>query len=304
PLVFVLALPVDVARAYRPYRTRVRKTFGRVLLAREHDIYLRGSIPADAVTAPGVDYFVEVSTPRGFSGLAVGSPSAPIQVEVAAPPLADALDRRAGRTTVAFAAEYLDFAMLDRRAGDRRDMMYSGTVDVAYRLDTTVQRVGIGYGVAGGAGGFRDRVWDDATPLPKAGFHYGRAFVELGSRDGVLGGGLIAGVGKDGFGLGAEGTARVGRWDGTNLGITGRILPELGWSTDVRFGAQPANHLLLGVSVGATTQPNDGSTAAKLATELIWIGYENLSLFARASWQGRSIDHGGLGGAAGVGVTW
>jgi hypothetical protein len=303
PVVFLLPRPERVASAYLHVRTTGRRSYRRMLLAREHEIYLRGVVPPEDVRAPGVEYFVEVSTPGGDAGLAVGSPEAPVRVEVKPPPLTDRFGG-AGRTTVRIAVEYLDFALLDRRDGDRRDRMAIGTLDVAYELGTIVQRVGVGAGAIAGVGGFRDEVWSDAIPLPEAGYHYGRAEVELGRRTlaGTVAG--IAGVGKSGFGLGVEGRLRIGARDGTNLQLLAQRLPELGYWTDVRFGARPARALLLGISIGATDQPGRGETAAKLATELEWIGLRWLTLRVRGSWQGRSVVHGGLGGGAAAEVAW
>jgi hypothetical protein len=306
PVVFVLDRPEHVASAYLHYRTRDRRTYRRALLVREHDIYLRGTVPAEVVKAPGVEYFVEVSTPNGGTGLALGSPGEPVRVDVKPPPLTDRFGDRdeVGRTTVRIGGEYLDFAALDRRDGDRRDRIASGFVDVSYEIGTAVQRVGVGYGAIVGAGGERDTVWDGGSPLPRAGFHYGRADVELGRPDVAVAVGGIAGVGKEGFGLGVEGRARVGDRYGTNLQVLGRWLPELGFVTDVRFGARPARAVLLGISVGATDQPTRGDVAAKLATELEWIGTPRLSLLIRASWHGRSVVHGGPGGGAAMGFSW
>ncbi|MCX5745590.1 MAG: hypothetical protein NT062_24195, partial [Proteobacteria bacterium] len=78
PVVFVLAADAGIASAYLHYRTRGSPTYRSVLLAREHDLYLRGTIPAEVVVAPGVDYFVEVSTTAGASSVAIGSPREPI----------------------------------------------------------------------------------------------------------------------------------------------------------------------------------------------------------------------------------
>ena len=58
PVVFVLDRPERVASAYLHYRPRGARTYKSVLLVREHDIYLRGTVPADVVQPPGVDYFV------------------------------------------------------------------------------------------------------------------------------------------------------------------------------------------------------------------------------------------------------
>ena len=304
PVVFVLARPEQVASAYLHYRTRDQRTYRSLLLAREHDVYLRGVVPAEVVRAPGVDYFVEVSTPNGRSGLALGSPAQPIAVEVSEPTLGDRFGDAPDRTTVVLAGELLDFGMLDNRPGDRRDVLYSGTVGVSYRLDTAVQRIGVGYGVIGGAGGETDAVYDDTNPLPRHGFHYGNVEVELGQREAALTSSLIMGVGQRGFGLGFEGRGRIGARDGANLVVAARRIAELGWSADVRLGARPAPAVGLGVVVGATDMPGRGDVAAKLATELEWVGHPNLSLLVRGSWQGRSSTHSGLGGGAAVAFTW
>ena len=295
-LVFVLTRPGEVASAYLNYRTTGKRAFERVLLAREHDIYLRGAVPAAAVAAPGVDYFLEVSARDGSAGLAVGSPAQPVHVAVARPSVGDRFAVREQRTTLALGGEYVDFATFDSRTGEHRDLAYRGHLDVSYRLDTAVQRIGVGYGTVIGR---------EATVPARTGFHYGQAAVDLGTRELIVGGSAIAGVGKDGFGVGVEGRARVGAADGTNLAVRGQQLPEIGWLADARFGAQPADKLLLGLSVGATDQPARGDVAATLGLELEWIGLlQPSSLLVRVSWQGRSIDHGGIGGGAGVGFTW
>jgi hypothetical protein len=306
PLVFVVAAPDRVASAYLHYRARDKRTYTRVLLARENDIYLRGAIPADAVRPPGVDYFVEVSAPNGASGLAFRAPSDPMRVAVRPIALTDRFAEQTNRSTLTFSAEYLDFATLDKRDGDRRDKLYAATVDIGYRIDSPIQRVGVGYGTIGGVGGYRNFTYDPAgSPLPESAYHYGYADIEAGHpKWGTLGGKLIAGVGSNGFAMGVEGRARVGRWDGTNLTVTGRNIPEVGWATDVRLGTQPVASTLLGISVGATDQPNKGDAAAKLATELQYIGLAHVTFLIRGSWQGRSSIHGGFGGGAALGFSW
>lgn len=308
PVVFVLDDPDRVASAYLHYRARDARTYRRLLLVREHDIYLRGTVPGEAITTPGFDYFVEVSTPAGRSGLAIGSPREPIRVEVAKPPLIDQFGAAPGKSNVKIAVDYLDFASLDKRTGDRTDRMITGNIDFTYRLASVVQSVGVGYGMYSGSGGFADEMWDAGNPFPRSGFHFGYADVELGGKAErvplSLGGKLIAGVGKQGFGLGVEGRFRIGGRDDTNLLIAARTVEQVGTLTDIRFGARPAENLLVGISVGATNQPNRGDIGVKLGTELEWIGFRNVSVIIRGSWQGRSVDHGGLGGGGGLGVYW
>jgi len=304
-VVFVLDRPERVASAYLHYRTRDRRTYRRELLAREHDIYLRGRVPAEAVRAPGVEYFVEVSTPSGETGLALGAPDSPVAVEVAPASLIDRFGEsaEAGRTTVRVDGEYLSFGALDRSRGDHTDWMARASVDVSYEIGAAVQRVGIGMAAITGRGGIVSP-WSDEYPVPKSGLNLGRADVELGTSRLAVGLSWIAGVGRDGFGMGAEGRVRIGRRRATNLELRAQGLPELGWLVDVRLGARPARDLLLGLSVGGTDQPLGEETAAKLATELEWLGLPGLALRLRGSWQGRSAEHGGLGIGAGAEVTW
>ena len=309
PLVFVLDHPERVASAYLHYRPRGAKSYRSVLLVREHDIYLRGAVPGDIVSAPGVDYFVEVSNPQGRSGLALGSPQVPVEVDVAKAPLLDKFGAVPGRSSVKVAFDYLDFGNLDRRGGDRTDRQEHATVDFTYRLPGPVESVGVGYGVYAGQGGYADSVWDATNTVPRSAFHYGYADIELGGHadDGVhysVGGQLIAGVGREGFGMGGEGRLRIGERESTNLQLIARTLDRVGFLSEVRLGTRPADQVLVGVSVGATNQPTEGDVGVQLGTEVELLASESMSLLVRGSWQGRSINHGGLGGGAGVGFRW
>ncbi len=308
PLVFVLDQPQQVASAYLHYRVRGNRTYRSVLLVREHDIYLRGAVPAEVVTMAGVDYFVEASTPQGRSGLALGTPIEPIGVKVTKPTLIDKFGSAPGRSSVKIAVDYLDFARFDKRTGDRTDQMVTANVDFTYRLDSIVESLGVGYGVYSGKGGFKDMAWTDATMIPKAGFHYGYADLVVGGRtEGVhvsAGGAVIAGVGREGFGMGGEGRVRVGERDGTNLAIIARTIAEVGFLSDIKFTAKPMRSFLIGVSVGATDQPNKGDVGVKLGTELEVLAIKNVSLILRGSWHGRTTTHGGRGGGGGLGFYW
>lgn len=307
-LVFVMDQPERVASAYLHYRGRGELMYRSVLLAREHEIYLRGAVPADVVRAPGVEYFLEIATPRGRSGLAIGTPSSPLVVEVARPPLNDKFASTPGRSTARLAIEYLDFATFDRRTGDHRDRVIQATVDFTYRLPGIVEDVGVGYGTYAGTGGSADRAWSATDPIPRAGFHYGYADVELGGRpEGIklsAAGQIIAGVGERGFGMGIEGRFRIGERDGTNLALIARTVDQVGVLSEVRFGTQPVRGMLLGISVGGTDQPNEGDIGVKLGTEIVVIAIRNATFSLRGSWQGRSVAHGGIGGGTALGFSW
>lgn len=309
PLMFVLDQPDTVAVAYLHYRSTADRTYRRVLLAREHEIYLRGTIPADAITAAGIDYFIEVATPGGAAGLALGTPSEPQHVVVKAPSLlAERFGAAPGRSSVRMTGEYLDFATFEPRAGTRTDTVVNANVDFTYRIDRLIQSIGVGYGVLVGRGGFADREFSAMDPVPKSAFQFGYADLELMLSDRRVpvsaGGKLIAGVGREGFGLGVEGRLRVGSRDRANLQLIARTLEQIGFVTDIKFGARPASDLGFAVSVGATDQPNNGDVGVKLGTELEYFASPTISLLLRGSWQGRTTQHGGIGGGAGVAFTW
>jgi hypothetical protein len=206
--------------------------------------------------------------------------------------------------------DYLDFRTFDKRAGDRTDRLIQGNVDFTYWLGEIVQSLGVGYGVYAGAGGQTDATWDPATmPLPHNGFQYGYADVELGGHlehvPASVGGQVIAGVGKTGFGMGVEGRMRLGARTATNILFSTRSVDQVGFLSEVRFGTWPlAKQLGLGISVGATNQPARGEVAVKLGTELELPIQRNVSLLVRGSWQGRSVEHSGAGGGAGLGFSW
>jgi hypothetical protein len=104
--------------------------------------------------------------------------------------------------------------------------------------------------------------------------------------------------------MGVEGRLRIGDRDATNLALIARTVDRVGFLSEVRFGTRPIEHALLGISVGATNQPNEGDIGVKLGTELEVLAAPNASILLRGSWQGRTIDHGGLGAGAGVGFRW
>jgi len=307
-LAFVLDHPDRVASAYLHFRPIGAPTYRAVLLAREHELYLRGTIPGDVVAAPGVEYFVEVSAPDGRSGLALAAPQTPIAVEVAAPTLLDRFAAQPQRSSVRMMFDSLDFRTFDTRSGDRTDHMYQATIDFTYWLGTTVESVGVGAGVYAGAGGLRDGVFTPGNEAPDAAFHYGYADIELGGHlertHASVGGQLIAGVGHEGFGMGAEGRIRLGDRTGTNLMFRGRTVDQVGFLSEIRFGTRPAQALGVGISVGATDQPAQGDTGVVFGTELELFAIRNVSIVARGSYAARSVAHAGLGGGGGVAFTW
>ena len=309
PLVFVIDDPAEVLSAWLHYRVSGAPTYTRVLLAREHDVYLRATIPAAVVAAPGVEYFVEGTVPSGESGAAYARPDRPAIVEVARPPVADAFAETRKRTRLSMMASYLDFANLDDRAGDHTDRFYLGEVDVLYRLGEVIYGVRAGYGTYAGRGGLANHAWTTTDRPPVVGFQYGYAETELrlpvrGGPSFGIAGRVYAGVGEEGFGLGLAGRLRVGHPDGTNLSAGASAIEQIGFYSDLRLEAWPRDELPIGISVGVTDQPGSGDLGVRLAADVGWRALSWLQPTLRLSWQGRTAVHYGLGGGLGLVFDW
>mgnify|MGYP000865285148 FL=1 len=310
PLVFVVDDPSTLVSASLHYRPSGGTTYQRLLLRREGGMYLRATIPAAAVTAPGVEYFVEAAVPRGESGAAFASSSAPSRVTVEPPPAV--LEKFAGtrhRTRLSIMASYMDFANLDDRAGDRTDRVGMGEIDVLYRLGGTIYGVRAGFGSYRGVGGFANRTWTDVEPAPERGFQYGYAEMELrlpvkkGPPVGAAGR-FYAGVGEEGLALGAAGRVRLGDPDAANLSVGISAVEELGYFSDLRLETRPDARLPVGISVGVTDQPGQGDLGVRLAADVGWRALSWIQPTLRLSWQGRTAVHSGVGAGLGVVFDW
>jgi hypothetical protein len=304
-LVFVIDHPDTVASGWLHYRAAGTRTYHRVMLRREHDIYLRGAIPAAAVHGDAVEYFVEVTSPTGNAGVAQGTPEAPTRFTIERATITDQFSGQRGRTEITLSSLYLDFANLDRRAGDRTDRELLAEAGVRYRIGGLVKAVAAGYGVFAGEGG-ADTRWTPENPAPKTGFNYGYAELEVGTTGSLpvsLAGRIYTGVGKTGFELGGEGRIRIGADDGTNLTATMRDVARIGFLSDLRLETWPHRRLPIGVAVGVLDQPTGGELAVRLGVD---IGYAigPVVPVARVSWQGRSIDHAGVGGGLALAFRW
>lgn len=312
-LVFVVDEPGALTSAALHYRVRGDSTYQRVLLGREHGIYLRASIPSAAVVAPGVEYFVEVARPGGDAGAAYASPETPQPVAVDPAPLVTVFDPAPGRIRLSLQASYLDFATFDHRevdgrAVDRTDHVALSEIDVLYRLRGPLWGVRAGFGSYRGVGGRADGVWTEASPAPSVGFQYGYVEAELRTTETRVPLGaavrLITGVGNDGFEVGAAGRIRIGDADDVNLSAGVSDIGALGFVSDLRLETWPAARLPIGISVGVTDQPGRGDLGVRLATDVGWQARRWVRPTVRVSWQGRTAAHGGLGGGLGLVFDW
>lgn len=299
PLVFVLDDPDAVRSAWLHFRTAGQDTFQRVLLEREHGLYLRGAIPASAVAAPGVDYYLEVVDADGESGVAV----AETRIEVERAGVLARFTPAHPRTRVSAVATLMDFATFDRRPGDHTDYLYQLEVDVTYGLDGPLAGLSTGLGILEGEGGRIDPL--PGETMDRIGYQYGyvQADTRLSQRVGAAAR-LIAGIDRTELGLGVEGSVRIGDALGTNLTLTASQIARVGYLTDIRFQVDPDGRVPIGFSVGATDRPSRGDPAVRLGVDvelrtLRWLGPQ-----LRLTYQGRNVEHSGLGAGLGLSFRW
>jgi hypothetical protein len=314
-LAFVLTDPERVAAASLHARRRGQPHFTRYELVRERGRYLRGVLPAELAIAPGLEYFVEALDVDGDAAAAYGSDVQPAAIAVAAPPVAGRFAPVRRRTQLSISGSYLDFATFDDRTGpdgaaqDRRDTFAEAAVDVLYRLDGLLWGVRLGFGSYGGRGGFADAVWTEATEAPRIGFQFGYVEGELrlptkGGPPIGLAGRFIAGVGREGFGIGGAARLRLGDPDATNLSVGAGATEQVGFLTDLRLETWPRRNLPVGIAVGVTDQPGNGDLGVRLSAD---VGYQLrpwVRPTVRGSWQGRSATHAGVGGGLGLVFDW
>ena len=301
-LAFVLENSAAVVAAWIHYRRVGDPTFHREVLRKDGDGYLRGAIEPKEVLSPGIEYFVEVAHANGQSGSAIGSAEEPRRIRVQSQSL-QALRETRNRSRVSVIATYLDYGTFDDRGtGDEyTDRFALFETDFLFRLRRPwLYGVRVGMGVLSGEGGFKDR------PEPEsAGFQYGYTEFEFRTKPTrAYLARLIAGLGRDGLGFGAEGRVRFGEEEASNLSFALSSLEDVGFLSEVRMQWAAIASMPIGFSVGVTDQPNNGDLGVRLSGDL---GYRALDWFqptVRISYQGRSIQHSGLGVGLGMVFDW
>lgn len=306
PLAFLVDDPDELSTAWLHYRKAGAISYKRALLQREGDLYLRGAIPADVVTAPGVEYFVEVARTDGQIGTAIGTPQQPLAIAVDRPSIATAFAGGDGRSRATLRSSFLDFATFDARGGDRTDFFTMVEADFAYRVTGWLSAVRSGFGAVHGRGGFADRVYTEDTPAPIAGFNYGYAEVEVqhpSQRVGLAARG-IGGVGREGFGLGIEGRLRIGDPYTTNVTLGSSRIAEIGFLSELRLQVEALHRVPLGFTVAVTDQPNEGDLGMLFAADVGWRVLDWLAPTVRVSYQARTVVHSGAGAGLGLVFGW
>jgi hypothetical protein len=302
-------------------------------MAADGDGYLRAAVPGPLVSPPAIEYFVDVARGDEPPSPAIGSESAPksIQVEAAVEERPPATEDRS-RVTVLL--DYVDF---DGRFADGFDQYFHGEIDFLYRFLGPVYGMRVGFGNLRGVGGPKDVIDDDPTGTcrdPSSGLYecrkiaFSYAYTEIELRAARN----LAFMIRPQFGNGSIDSrpgAHAGRCDGEDTSDCD-LFSALGLRARVRFGAESATNLVLGLaftekvgsvfeanftwsviprfpvllSAQVTDLPVPEDFGVRLIADVGWraLGWVYPSL--RVSYQARDVDHSGLSGGLAANFDW
>jgi|JI10StandDraft_1071094.scaffolds.fasta_scaffold72223_4 hypothetical protein len=319
-----LVLSAELARAseralvvrYRPLGTT---TWSEASFARAGDVTWQARLPAAAVTAPGLEYFLVTTSAGATAGAGadvatvdeVGSADAPLVIAVADDPraLRRARDlRRVGdhRSRLRVAGQVVDYGT--RRQGDVEvvDRYYRVDADFGYRLLIyPLEEIRIGYTRLEGVVPSAPRglpaacqaAPDSADCRLDAGYKVGGWF-ELGLApvEGVRfdARGLFM-ANQQGVAVGGRGELRVGVADANHLALGVEYQEKVGTTGYFRLGWLAVPAVPMAVTVEVTDLPASlRTTGVRLIYDVFWaMPTSGLRLGARAGYAARDQQIGG-----------
>lgn len=274
-----------------------------------------GTVPAERVRDPVLEYFIEAVRPDGSTLALVGDAERPLRIATPEkprpkPPLS--------HTSVA--SIYTDYADYNRLRGN--DWLSQTEGYFGMRLaDLGVRAVRTGFGVYRGKGGsiFELDV-QELTPRA-AGLTYGYLEGELGvSRIVSFIGRLSVGLGQGGVTGGGQAHLRIGSDIETNLVVGGEVLGGIGLRGDAQLELSPKGLVPVMIRTEVTNQPagvaseglTGGASVARRASDvggrvILQAGYRivpSFVVFGRISGEGRTINHAGPGFGGGFAFEW
>jgi hypothetical protein len=286
--------------------------------------YWSVEVPGQLIAAPSLVYFIEATDKDGAAIPVVGTSEHPRTAVVLEVPRATA-----PRPYAATAALWTDYASYNTKAANDHVFQTEGYFGV--RLgDEGLRALRSGFGVFRGVGGTLHELDELHLPGRSVGLTYGYLETEVApfSSLGFIGRAVI-GLREDGVSGGGQLFVRIGNDRKTNLLLGGEFLGGIGlrgitqleWNTLPRIPIvirtevtnQPA-----GVALSPSVIPikTDTTGTAQTSAEgqgevgarvILQVGYRitpELVVAARASYQGRTINHAGPGGGAAVTYEW
>jgi hypothetical protein len=279
-------------------------TFTRISMTRDAAGQVTVAVPAEFVVLAGFEWFAEITLADGRTALVAAGPREPNAVEVWASP--ESSHDETGRSRVRFSTDYVDF-----NRGRGNDYYVAVEGDFSYRLPIRFSpSVRVGYGHLQGESGPVGAPGTPDLPSRPVGFTYGFVEPELALHELFsVALRITAGLGRPessaaGLRGGAQLRFRIGEAMGTNLVLAGETIPELGLRGYIGLAWLPVPNWPMAAEVHVTDQPGNGQIAVRGLFELGHRFGSAFALSARLSYQGRNIDHSGLGVGLAATFDW
>lgn len=295
----------DVRSAVLMVRKAGESDFVPIVMNKQ-DSYFRAAVPEPFVTAQGFEYYVQGVRADGTALPVVANPLRPQSVSVVRKEPLTA--REDDRSAVRFVSELVNFNGFE---GD--DWYLRAEADFLYRTELRwLYSVRLGYGHVEGRGGKLEDYDKPDFEADEVRFTYGyiESEIQIIELLSVMGR-LTIGLGQDqdgsGSGLraGAQLRVRIGKERSTNLVIAGETIPELGQRAFVGLTWYASELFPVRAEVHVTDQPvNQDDLAVRGVLEFGWQGLDPIEIALRLSYQGRRIDHAGIGAGLTLGFNW
>jgi len=281
-------------------------------------------VPKERVDGPTLSYFIEAVGPNGAAFSVVGSSTEPIVTKIVSAPAA--LTPSKHENTFAIWTDYADY-----NRWKQNDYAWQTEGFFGMRFDDVgLRAVRSGFGVFKGKGGSIEDLDRNGLAGRPVGLSYGYVEGEWGITNfWALIGRAVIGLNEDGVTGGGQAFVRIGNDKKTNLLLGGEFLGGVGLRgiTQVELNLFPRFPILFRTEV--TNQPagtspsferkqkllNPGPGEEKASVADGDLGFRaiaqggyrvstSLAIFARVSYQGRTINHAGPGFGGGVTVSW
>jgi hypothetical protein len=262
--------------------------------------YWAATLPGDAITDGGMEYFVE-GVPKESAAVAViGTAATPRDVVVEALP---GSPRPPGTLAqVSLQSEYASFN--GKRAND---YVWQTEGSVGWRLqDVGIRAIRSGFGVLRGEGGPVKELDELGQAPTKVGLTYGYVEAEFApSHSYAFIARPILGLRERGITGGALAFVRIGNDLATNLSVGGEVLGSVGQRGIVQLDWRTIKRVPVVLRTEVTNMPANSSDVG--ARAIAQVGYQltnELVLAVRGSYQGRTINHAGPGAGLAVSYQW
>jgi hypothetical protein len=294
PLALSVYAPAPLAHPMLMYRAIGEHVFAALPFAAKPDSYYVATMPAAAVQAPGMEYYIVVDMPDEPRQLAFATPEQPMRVDVEGRfNETNELARYGVRDEMSTDAELVNYTS----QGGQRDYYYRAEGDYLHRIFGTV------YSMRFGAGYVHGVAVDGETMPTTVGFLYAYSEAEFRSSSFPIAfiPRVIFGVDDNGVGGGFEARLRLGDELGMNFegGVT--VLSELGFETFTQLTMHPSRSVSVALAAYLENLPLDNALGFRSYADVRYRFARATSVLVRLGVAARSIET--IGPDIGLGLS-